>query len=313
MKTNETVAVVGTGALGGMYAAAFADLDPESVILVAGGRRKERLESEGFRFNDRSYRLPVAEPQGAPRPAGLILVAVKHRQLEQALADMARFVGPDSLILSVMNGIDSEERIAARFGWDKTLYCVALGMDSQRENNRIQCRTPGRLLIGAADNKTPDPRVQRIRTLLERAGIECEVPEDMIRSLWWKYMINVGINQSSAVTGGDFGVFQQQAAARDLMDDAMREVMAVARARDIDLSEADIEQWHQVLRTLSPAGKTSMLQDIDAGRETEVGMFAGKLVDLGAALGVDTPVNRTLLRIIRVLEKNPRPRGASQQ
>lgn len=305
MKKIETIAVIGAGALGGMYAAAFANMDPESVFLVAGGQRKRRLESEGFRFNDRSYRLPVAEPQGPPRSVGLVLVAVKHKQLDQTLEDMARFVGPESLILSVMNGIESEERIAARFGWDKTLYCVALGMDSLRENNRIQCSNLGRLLIGAAQNQEPDKRVQRLRVLLERAGIECEVPEDMIRTLWWKYMINVGINQCSAVTGGGFGVFQQHVEARNLMDDSMREVMAVARARGIDLNENDIEQWHQVLMTLSPEGKTSMLQDIDAGRETEVGMFAGNLVAMGKEFGVDTPVNRTLQRIIQVLENKP--------
>lgn len=306
MKKIETVAVIGAGALGGMYAAAFADMDPESVFLVAGGRRKKRLESEGFWFNDRAYRLPVAEPQGPSRPVGLILVAVKHRQLEQTLDDMARFVGPESLILSVMNGIESEERIAARFGWGKTLYCVALGMDSLRENNRIRCSNQGRLLIGESNNSAPAETVQRLKALLERAGIECEVPGDMIRALWWKYMINIGINQCSAVTGSNFGVFQQHAEARELMDAAMREVMAVARARDIDLNESDIRQWHQVLMTLGPEGKTSMLQDIDAGRETEVGMFAGSLVAMGEELGVDTPVNRTLLRIIRVMEKNPR-------
>jgi 2-dehydropantoate 2-reductase len=306
MKKIETIAVIGAGALGGMYAAAFADLDSESVFLVAGGRRKQRLESEGFWFNDRPYRLPVAEPQGPPRPVGLILVAVKHRQLEQTLEDMARFVGPESLILSVMNGIESEERIATRFGWDKTLYCVALGMDSLRENNRIRCSNRGRLLIGESNNSASAETVQRVKSLLEKAGIDCEVPEDIVRTLWWKYMINIGINQCSAVTGANFGVFQQHAEARELMDAAMREVMAVAQARDIDLNESDIRQWHQVLMTLGPEGKTSMLQDIDAGRATEVGMFAGSLVAMGKELGVETPVNHTLLRIIRVMEKNPR-------
>lgn len=306
MKKIETIAVIGAGALGGMYAAAFADLDSESVFLVAGGRRKQRLESEGFWFNDRPYRLPVAEPQGPPRPVGLILVAVKHRQLEKTLEDMARFVGPESLILSVMNGIESEERIATRFGWDKTLYCVALGMDSLRENNRIRCSNRGRLLIGESNNSASAETVQRVKSLLERAGIDCEVPEDIVRTLWWKYMINIGINQCSAVIGANFGVFQQHAEARELMDAAMREVMAVAQARDIDLNESDIRQWHQVLMTLGPEGKTSMLQDIEAGRATEVGMFAGSLVAMGKELGVETPVNHTLLRIIRVMEKNPR-------
>ncbi|MGD8369059.1 MAG: 2-dehydropantoate 2-reductase [Desulfobacterales bacterium] len=302
MRDIQSIAIVGAGALGAMYAARFFDHDPSSVFLVAGGDRKRRLEKEGVFVNDRQYRVSVKNPSGPDAPADLILVGVKYLQLDQAIADAARFVGPHTQVLSVMNGIDSEERIADRFGWNKTLYCVALGMDPLREGNRVRVTQEGRLLFGEAQNRGQSERLKPICALFDRCGIAWEIPDDMIRSLWWKYMINVGVNQCSAVTGAPFGVFQRSKEARALMDSAMDEVIAVAEAKGIGLSEADIEKWHPILAGLSPEGKTSMLQDIDAGRRTEVDMFAGILVKMGEALGIDTPVNRALLRIIRVME-----------
>ncbi len=307
MKQIQKIAIIGAGALGGMYAARFFDSDPESVFLVAGGDRKRRLETEGFYLNDRHYLVSTAEPAGHEAPADLILVGVKYDQLDQAVGDMARFVGSGTHILSVMNGIDSEERIAAAYGWERTLYCAALGMDPLRENNRIRVHREGSLLFGEAENKGPSGRLAPICALFDRCGIAWEIPDDMIRTLWWKYMINIGINQCSAVCSAPFGLFQGSEEARTLMDSAMAETIAVARAKGIDLTEADIGQWHKVMAGLSPEGKTSMLQDLDAGRRTEVDMFAGTLVAMAEDLGIDAPVNRTLLRIIRVLEEKTNP------
>jgi 2-dehydropantoate 2-reductase len=124
----------------------------------------------------------------------------------------------------------------------------------------------------------------------------------MIRTLWWKFMINVGLNQASAVLHAPYSVFQRSQEARELMESAMREVMTIAKAAKIHLSEQDIEDWYSFMSGLSPQGKTSMVQDIEAGRKTEAGMFAGKVIELGKTYGIPTPVNQTLFRIIKVME-----------
>ena len=115
-------------------------------------------------------------------------------------------------------------------------------------------------------------------------------------------MINVGINQASAVMRAPYGVFQNSSDAQALMSELMREVIILAQQAGVNLKEQDIDDWNAVLKTLSPKGKTSMLQDIGAGRKTEVEIFAGKVVDLGKSFGIPTPVNQTLLSIIHVLE-----------
>ena len=115
-------------------------------------------------------------------------------------------------------------------------------------------------------------------------------------------MINVGVNQASAVMRAPYCVFQSLSKARALMDELMREAITLAQAESINLTERDLTNWYALLHTLSPSGKTSMLQDIEAGRKTEVEIFAGKVVELGARHKIPTSVNQTILRIIHVLE-----------
>jgi len=89
------------------------------------------------------------------------------------------------------------------------------------------------------------------------------------------------------------------------MEALMKEVIALTEVMDVNLTNRDIEEWYSFLKVLSPQGKTSMLQDIEAGRKTEVEIFGGKVVELGKTHGVTTPVNQAVLQIIRVLEQHP--------
>jgi len=120
--------------------------------------------------------------------------------------------------------------------------------------------------------------------------------------MWWKFMINVGVNQASAVLRAPYGVFQTSADARALMHLWMQEVLALAEKKGVNLTAEDMDQWDRILTDLSPKGKTSMLQDVEAARKTEVEVFAGKVVAMGEYHHVPTPVNRTLLHAIKAIE-----------
>jgi 2-dehydropantoate 2-reductase len=146
-------------------------------------------------------------------------------------------------------------------------------------------------------------RVRAVREALDKAGIPYEIPPDMERAMWRKFMINVGINQSSAVLRAPYGIFQTDPEAQEIMESLMREAIAVANAEGIDLNKGDLQGWYDFLNTLSPAGKTSMLQDVEAGRKTEVEIFGGKVVDLGKKHAIATPVNRTIVNAIHVQER----------
>lgn len=297
-----TIAIIGGGALGALYGSTFCEMDSSCVSFVAEGNRRERLTSEGLTINGKVYRIPVISPEETSQYSDLIIVAVKYNQLDAAIHDMRNRVGDNTIIMSVMNGIDSEERIGAAYGMDRILYTVAIGMDAVREGNTVTYTNPGRIFFGEARNEKITERVRNIQLLFSRAGLIYDTPPDMLHALWNKFMVNVGINQASAVLRADYSVFQTSKEARELMASAMKEVINVAGAMKINLTEDDICAFDQFLMKLGPKGKTSMLQDVEAGRETEVEMLAGQLIKLGERYGVPTPVNKMLYEKIKKIE-----------
>jgi 2-dehydropantoate 2-reductase len=299
------VAILGAGAMGAFFAQKFFEAPGFSTRLVARGQRYHRLADDGLVVNGKPYAIPVTHPDQAAAPADLIVVAVKHHHLSEAVPDLQSLVDDRTTIISVMNGLDSEEIIGATYGMDRMLYAISVGIDALRQGNRITYTKPGKHYFGEATNVHLSERVRRVQAAFERAGISYETPPDMTRMLWWKFMINVGVNPPSAVMRAPYGVFQSSPDAQALMEALMHEVIALARAEGVNLTEQDVADWYPVLQTLSPRGKTSMLQDIEAGRKTEIEMFAGKVVELGQKHHITTPVNHTILRIIHVLEGYP--------
>jgi 2-dehydropantoate 2-reductase len=295
----ERVHIIGAGAVGAACASIFYNRDPNCVFFVASGERCERLHREGVIVNGKTYPIPVLNSKDPFPSTDLLIVTVKHHHLDRAIGETKSSVGPNTIIISLMNGIDSEERIGAIHGEDKVLYATVVGLDALREGNHVTYTTAGKIFFGEKRNTVLSDRVSRVGDFFNRTGIIHEIPADMIRILWWKYMINAGINQASAALHGPYGVFQTSGEARRLMEASMREVIALAQKLAIDLSDQDIEKWYVVLATLSPTGKTSMLQDVEARRKTEVDMLAGKIIELGRQHGVPTPVNEHLFDTIK--------------
>jgi 2-dehydropantoate 2-reductase len=296
MNPIKRIAIIGAGAIGGAYASMFYDMSNDSVSFIAGESRFSELDRNGIVVNGKHYNIPVCLPGQILNPFDMIIIAVKHHHLDGAIHDLNGSVGDNTIMLSFMNGIESEEAIRAAFGVEKVLYSIVLGIDAVRLGNSIIYNNQGRVFFGETRNDVLTLRVERVKELFERAGINCVIPADMIRTMWWKFMINVGINQASAAFHSPYILFQSQSEARTLMDSAMREVMVIAQSLGINLNEVDIHSWHDILSKLSPEGKTSMLQDVEAGRKTEVEMFAGKVIELGRRLGIPTPVNEKFLR-----------------
>ncbi len=304
MHEIERVAILGAGAMGAVLASRFNAAPGFSTCLIARGERRDRLVKIGLTVNEETFFLPVIDPAEAQTPVDLILVGLKHHQLPEAMRDLGDLVGPETTFISVMNGLDSETYIGSLYGTDKVLICISVGIDALRQEGKVTYTTLGKLQFGEADNTQVTDRVSRVQSALDRARIPHETPIDMLRVLWWKFMINVGVNQASAMMRAPYGLFHTSPDARAVMFGLMREVLALAACEGIHLDEQDLAAWDAFLQTLSPQGRTSMLQDIDAGRRTEVEIFAGKVVELGRTHGVPTPMNEMALHIIRTLESS---------
>ena len=304
-----SVLIVGAGAVGAAVASVLRRGEGVRISVLADTSRADRYAAEGFVLNGERLFFPIL-PAGAPPPRGespdLVIVAVKSRNLPRAIADMAPYVGDESLVLSLLNGITSEDELAAAVGREKVPYAMILGIDAVREGNATSFSSSGKIHFGDARNPKGawSDRVSRIASLFDRCRMGYFVPEDMVRSLWYKFMINVGINQASAVLRATYGAFQRLPEAKAVMEASMREVVELSRALGTGLVDSDVEAWGATLRGLSPDAKTSMLQDVEAGRKTEVEAFAGVVIALGEKAGIPTPVNRLLFDMIRTIEQS---------
>ncbi|WIY81664.1 ketopantoate reductase family protein [Propionimicrobium sp. PCR01-08-3] len=292
-----TVSIIGLGAIGAAHAACIADASPGTAIrVIAEGDRAARLRTNGVHVNDTCYDFEITEPGQQVTPADLIIVAVKHHDLDEAIGQLAGHVGPGTVICSLLNGITSEEEISQAYPEVCVPPAVSVGIDAVRDGLEVRFTTIGRIEFGDAEPGEPSEGVQRLDAMLTDFGIPHLVSPDAKRMLWWKFLLNVGVNQTSALLEAPYGLFQHEGAARDLMISAQQEVIDVAGAAGVNLGQADIDQLVGILGTLGPAGFTSMAQDALANRRTEVDQFAGTVVALGEKYGIPTPVNRVLLQ-----------------
>lgn len=298
----ENISLIGLGAIGCAYGSKLYDMNPKAVKVIAGGERAKRYREDGFFINGKKYNFQYVTPEEKCEPADLIIVAVKSNQLHKAIEDIKNHVGQNTIILSLLNGITSEEIIGRVFGMDKMLYSLCVAIDANRDGNNINFSSYGNITFGEKNNTIYSQRVLSVKELFEKAGIPYVIPEDMLHALWWKFMINVSINQCSAVLKAKYGVFQSNTEARNLMDSTMMEVVKLSEKTGVNLNNEDIKKWYEVLYNMNPNSRTSMLQDIESGRKTEVDMFAGTVCELGNKYKLDTPVNRTLYNIIKVIE-----------
>ncbi len=308
MEDLKSVLVVGAGAIGSIVAGTIHKAMPGAVRILAGGDRARRLQADGVRLNGKRFDIPVAPCTGIAADGeqpDLIVVAVKNHQLGQAINDMRLYVGPGTLIISLMNGIGSETDLVAAFGADHVLYAMIIAIDAVREGNETTFTQAGIINFGEELNEPGQHsgRVVRISRFFDRVGLRYEVPRTMVRTMWYKYMINVGINQVSAILRAPYRVFQTVPEARHIMDAAMLELIAISRSLGTGLVEDDLGSWYKTLDLLSPDGKTSMLQDVEARRKTEVELFSGTVIRLGLEAGVPTPVNQLLFELIRAIEQ----------
>lgn len=306
-KAITDVALIGLGAVGAAYLTSVADNFPECRIrVIAAGERAERLRRGGIVYNGKRYLFDVAEPQEGT-PAGLLFVSVKNGQLAEAMEQAAAFVGPETVIISPLNGVTSEKRLAGRFGAEKVVYSYAIKLDATRRGSETVCGNEGWIVFGDARNEPGrlSENVLAVEEFFRRSHIEYEIPEDMIKSLWKKFMMNCGLNQTSAVLGFSYGLMQRSKEARSLMRSAMEEAAAAARAAaGVELGEVEIDEIFRTMDMLSPNGKTSMLQDVDARRATEVDAFAETVVTIAREHGFTAPVNELYLRLIRAREES---------
>ncbi len=299
----KTVSIIGLGALGILFGNHLADRMPAGTLnIIADRERITRYEQEGIFCNGRRCDFHYIAPEEENPPADLIIFAVKYGGLHEAIEAIRRQVGEQTIFLSLLNGISSEETISHAYGGEHVLYSVAQGMDAVKVGNQMNYANMGMICFGVRQPGIISENAQVVENFFTSVQLPHQLDTDMNRRMWGKLMLNVGVNQAVAMLGSTYGDVQREGRARDVMIGAMREVITLAQKENIDLTEDDLGYWLNVVGSLSPLGKPSMRQDIEAGRTSELELFAGTVIRLGERHAIPTPVNRMLYDGIRDLE-----------
>ena len=299
MDTKRKITIVGMGALGVMYGDMIArSLGWDALTFLADRDRIDRDKKEGVFCNGKECTFQM---KAEAEEADLLIFAVKGTALKAAMDLAAGAVGEDTVILSLLNGISSEEILGQRFGNCHIVHCVAQGMDAVKLGNKLTYEHVGELRIGVPD-KGRGYLVQKAAAVLESARIPYVVEEDILHRIWSKWMLNVGVNQVIMVYEGTYGTIQKPGEARDVMIAAMEEVMELSRCENAGVGREDMEGYLRLLDTLNPEGMPSMRQDGLSRRYSEVDMFAGTVIEKAQKHGVEVPVNRMLYRRVKEME-----------
>lgn len=302
-KKIEKISLIGLGAMGVFFAPRLYSTYGKKFRVIAEGDRKTRLEAEGVTINGKNYKFPIVTPETEGDTADLILIGVKGYSLDQAISDIKNQVGENTLIISLLNGVDSEDKLIEAFGESHVLYAF-MRMSIVMKDGRADFDPYwGNVHFGEKKNETLSERVLAVKEVFDRADIPYEIDEDMLKGIWFKYMCNIGENMTCALLGIPFGFYRESDHANWIRVNAMREVAAIARKKGIDLGEREIAMQEKTVKTIPYENKPSTLQDLEAGKLTEIEMFAGTVIKMGEELGIPTPINEMYYHGIKVLEE----------
>jgi len=292
------VALVGLGAIGILYAGKISAREPACLRIVADAARLARYRADPPALNGRRLDLNYRTPENFGPPADLVLVAVKSTGLAAALPILAPLLGPHTQILPLLNGITAQDVLAEAFGWPRVLHGFVYCESSMRTGTAVVQNGTSKIVFGEATNVPPSPRVQAVADFFERLGLEHHVPADMRAAQWKKFILNVGINQAQAVLRKPNAELQQNPEALRFARTLMDEAAAVGVALGI-AGAAEVPAWAEgVILGAAPENRTSMLQDVEAGRTPEIDLFAETVCRLGRQCGVPTPANELAARLL---------------
>ena len=275
----QSVAILGAGAVGCYVLWGLADKAAANSLqlgVVAEGSRAERLRQNGCTINGQVYHPQVWTPQQA-HGVDLLIVALKYGALPGALDSIRTVVSEHTVVMSLMNGVDSEELIAAQVGAAHVLPALIKVASHRTEDGvRFDPETTLGIIYGELAAPFDSDRVQAVRALFADTGIHFRVTEHIREEIWSKFRLNVCNNLPQAILGAGVGCYSDS---------------------------AHIKAAFTHGSAVPPTARYSTLQDLDAGRHTEIDMFSGALMRMGRELGIPTPYNEYTYHMIKALEE----------
>ena len=297
----KTVAVLGAGAVGSYVIWGLSGLGNVRLGVIAEGERAQRLKTDGCSINGAVYRPEVWSPKEA-HGADLLIVSLKYGALPGALDSIRSIVGGNTTVMSLMNGVDSEEIIAGAVGGEHVLYSlIKVASHKSADGYHFDPETTIGIVFGEVSAPFESERVRAVNELFAGTGIHCRHTEHIREEIWSKFRLNIRNNLPQAILGAGVGCYRDSAHMKAISDGLRSEVEAIAAAKGIDMSKADPSAARG--SEVPSSARYSTLQDLDAGRRTEIDMFSGAMMRMGRELGIPTPYNEYTFHMIKALEE----------
>ena len=274
------IGIIGMGAVGGAISTYLYDTYKDNFYVLAIGTRAEKIIKNGVIVNNQHF-FPKVLTGKNDKPLDLIIVTVKNYSLSDTIKDMKFFVNNNTIILPLLNGISARDELKAAFPDNKVLYGIIIRTDANRTSNNITFSTTGEIQIGYENNQSISEDLNKIYKTLAATGLNVKIYDDMKKMLWRKWLVNIGANQVSVESSAEFEYFGKVPEIIELMKISMDEILEIAKCENVNLTKKDRDEIIDILINYPPYKKTSMLQDIEANRQTEIDYFAGKVVELG--------------------------------
>ena len=290
---------MGAGAVGCYYGAMLARAGHQ-VTLIGRAQHVEAVRRAGLRLQTNQFeefiKLDSSTGADAARGAGLVLFSVKSTDTEAAGKALAPHLERDAAILTLQNGVDNAERLAATLGREVIPAVVYVAVEMAGAGH-VRHHGRGELLIGRGTGS------EAIVAAFAGAGVKVEISDNVAGALWAKLIVNCAYNALSAITQLPYGRLVQGTGVPDVMDDVVDECLAVTRACGVHVP-GDMHETVRGLAQTMPGQYSSTAQDLARQKKTEIDHLNGFVVRKGEALGVPTPVNRVLLALVKLRENH---------
>lgn len=297
------VGIIGRGAVGVLFGSLLHDkLGKENVCFIADERRTKQYREHPMYCNGQECEFTYVSDPKEFGIVDLLLVVVKYPVLRDSLQSVKGFVGENTIILSLLNGITSEGIVEEELGRGTVIHSIAQLMDAVKDKNQVHYTRTGEIVIGT-DDGNKQAELDSVAELFRCNDIPYHVAGDIIHEQWSKLMLNCGINQVCAVYDVPYGDCQRPGKLRDIFIDTMEEARTIALLEGIQIEETEIDGWLEKISGLSPDAMPSMRQDILAGNQTEVDLFSKTIMELAEKHGVEVPWNQFLYGKIKEKER----------
>jgi 2-dehydropantoate 2-reductase len=302
------VAIIGPGALGCLLAAKLSLAGEEIWLVDYRVERAELLNHQGLLLKtpanvETVVKVPAKLAEEVVGPVDLAILTVKTHQTASAALSLPLLLGSGGLALTLQNGLGNLEEMARVVGPERLLGGASiLGATKLREGEVLLAGLGPTYVGPPPGSRVPSAEVEAVAALFRRAGFPCEVRADIEAVLWEKLLVNVGINPLTALLRVNNGDLLNMPSAWEMAVAAATEALAVARASGINLT-VDPEARLREVCTATAANRSSMLQDVLAGRRTEIEALNAQVAVRGASHGIPAPVNHILTQLIRAWEE----------